>query len=80
MSLLSVKDLKVTYGTENGRVHAVNNISFDIDEGVNYGLAGESGSGKSTAAEAILGLLPDNGRVDAGEVRFKDKEIGRAHV
>lgn len=75
MSLLSVKDLKVTYGTENGRVHAVNNISFDIDEGVNYGLAGESGSGKSTAAEAILGLLPDNGRVDAGEVRFKDKEV-----
>ncbi|WP_435185671.1 dipeptide ABC transporter ATP-binding protein [Halobellus sp. EA9] len=75
MSLLEVDNLTVTYGTEEGRVHAVNGISFNIDEGINYGLAGESGSGKSTAAEAILGLLPDNGHVDTGEVRFKGEDL-----
>ena len=69
MSLLEVEDLTVTYGSNDGRVHAVNGVSFEIDEGVNYGLAGESGSGKSTAAEALLGLLPNNGRVDGGSVR-----------
>ncbi|WP_458208800.1 dipeptide ABC transporter ATP-binding protein [Haladaptatus sp. NG-SE-30] len=75
MTLLNVQDLKVTYGTQNGTVHAVNGISFSIDEGVNYGLAGESGSGKSTAAEAILGLLPDNGQVDAGKIQFKGRDL-----
>ncbi|WP_435101087.1 dipeptide ABC transporter ATP-binding protein [Halarchaeum sp. P4] len=75
MSLLEVDDLTVTYGTDDVRVHAVNGVSFEIEKGVNYGLAGESGSGKSTAAEALLGLLPDNGRVDAGEVRFKGQDL-----
>ncbi|EMA46156.1 dipeptide ABC transporter ATP-binding protein [Halococcus saccharolyticus] len=75
MSLLEVEDLTVTYGTDDGRVHAVNGISFAIEEGINYGLAGESGSGKSTAAEAVLGLLPGNGRIDAGTVRFKGEDL-----
>ncbi|MDS0295461.1 ABC transporter ATP-binding protein [Halogeometricum luteum] len=75
MSLLEVEDLTVTYGSDDGRVHAVNGVSFEIREGVNYGLAGESGSGKSTAAEALLGLLPNNGRVDAGSVTFKGQDL-----
>ncbi|MFC6823653.1 dipeptide ABC transporter ATP-binding protein [Halopelagius fulvigenes] len=75
MSLLDVTDLKVTYDTQDSSVHAVNGISFSIDEGVNYGLAGESGSGKSTAAEAILGLLPDNGNVEGGQIEFKGEDL-----
>ena len=78
MTLLDVQDLEVTYSThpeEDGNVHAVNGVSFSIDEGVNYGLAGESGSGKSTVAEAILGLLPDNGQVVGGEARFKGRDL-----
>ncbi|GGM76783.1 peptide/nickel transport system ATP-binding protein [Halarchaeum rubridurum] len=75
MSLLEIEDLTVTYGTDDVRVHAVNGVSFDVEKGVNYGLAGESGSGKSTAAEAILGLLPGNGRVDGGSVRFKGQDL-----
>jgi len=75
MTLLEVEDLSITYGTDDGRVHAVNDVSFEIDSGVNYGLAGESGSGKSTAAEAILGLLPDNGRVDSGTVTFDGQDL-----
>ncbi|AFK19553.1 ABC transporter ATP-binding protein [Haloferax mediterranei ATCC 33500] len=75
MTLLDITDLKVTYSTKNGKVHAVNDVSFSIGEGVNYGLAGESGSGKSTIAEALLGLLPDNGQIESGEVLFKGQDL-----
>ncbi|WP_232686294.1 dipeptide ABC transporter ATP-binding protein [Halobacterium zhouii] len=75
MSLLDVNDLEVTYSTKDGKVHAVNGVSFSIDQGVNYGLAGESGSGKSTVAEAVLGLLPDNGIVESGTVEFRGQEL-----
>ncbi|WP_408957082.1 dipeptide ABC transporter ATP-binding protein [Natrinema sp. 74] len=78
MSLLEVDDLKVTYSThpeEDGNVHAVNDVSFTIDEGVNYGLAGESGSGKSTVAEALLGLLPGNGTVERGTIEFNGTDL-----
>ncbi|WP_256686279.1 dipeptide ABC transporter ATP-binding protein [Halococcus qingdaonensis] len=75
MTLLDITDLTVTYSADDETIHAVNGISFSIDEGVNYGLAGESGSGKSTAAEAILGLLADNGTVESGTIEFKGTEL-----
>ena len=75
MSLLEVNDLKVQYETDDEPVHAVNGVSFNVDEGVNYGLAGESGSGKSTVAEAILGLLPSNGIVPEGEIKFQGRDL-----
>jgi peptide/nickel transport system ATP-binding protein len=75
MSLLDITDLTVTYSTDSGTVHAVNDVSFSIDEGVNYGLAGESGSGKSTLAEAVLGLLPSNGSVESGSIEFKGRDL-----
>ncbi|WP_227356012.1 dipeptide ABC transporter ATP-binding protein [Haladaptatus salinisoli] len=75
MTLLEISDLEIKYGTQNGSIHAVNGVSFTVDEGVNYGLAGESGSGKSTAAEAILGLLPDNGSITGGEVLYKGQDL-----
>ncbi|WP_129113722.1 ABC transporter ATP-binding protein [Halegenticoccus tardaugens] len=75
MTLLEINDLKVTYGTQDDVVHAVNGVSFEIGDGINYGLAGESGSGKSTAAEAILGLLPENGTVADGEVLYKGRDL-----
>ncbi|ELZ61853.1 MULTISPECIES: ABC transporter ATP-binding protein [unclassified Haloferax] len=75
MSLLDITDLTVTYSTDSGTVHAVNDVSFSIDEGVNYGLAGESGSGKSTLAEAVLGLLPSNGSVESGSIEFQGRDL-----
>ncbi|WP_226008072.1 ABC transporter ATP-binding protein [Natrinema salinisoli] len=75
MTLLNVEDLKVTYATDDETIHAVNDVSFSIDEGVNYGLAGESGSGKSTVAEALLGLLPGNGTVERGTIEFDGTDL-----
>ena len=55
--LLRVRDLSVEYVTPRGNVRAVDRVSFDIQRGEVFGLAGESGSGKSTAAMAAMRLL-----------------------
>ena len=56
--LLSVRDLHVTYRSEAGAVPAVRGVSFDLAPGETFGLAGESGCGKSTIAGALLKVLP----------------------
>ena len=66
--VLRVHDLLVYYDTPLGAVMAVNNISFSLKVGERLGLAGESGSGKSTMALSILRLLKPPGRIVAGEV------------
>jgi peptide/nickel transport system ATP-binding protein len=75
MSLLEVDDVKITYRLPHNDVHAVNNVSFTIGEGDNYGLVGESGCGKSTLAKSVLGLLDDNGEVQSGSIRFNGREL-----
>jgi peptide/nickel transport system ATP-binding protein len=72
--VLSVKDLKVWYGTARGPVRAVDGVSFDIRRGETLGLVGESGCGKSTLGRGVLGLLPDAARV-TGQVRFRGNDI-----
>ncbi len=70
-SLLKVDDLSITYRTYEGPVHAVRNVSFDLNQGEAYGLIGESGSGKSTVALGIMGLLPrQSTQVSSGDVFF----------
>ena len=69
--LLSVRNLQVTFRGNEGLVHAVKNISFDLAQGQTLGIVGESGSGKSATALAIMGLLGQSGRVTHGEVLFR---------
>ncbi len=71
--VLSVRDLRVWYGTDRGPVRAVDGVSFDVWAGQTLGLVGESGSGKSTLGRGILGLLPVGAAVD-GEVRFRGQD------
>ena len=74
MSVLSVRDLEVTYKTQAGPIPAVRSVSVDIDPGEVLGLAGESGCGKSTVVNAILRLLPA-GTTVSGEVLLNGEDV-----
>ena len=73
--LLSVRDLCVEYKAERGNVHAVSDVSFDIHRGEFFGLAGESGCGKSTTAFAIMRLLKGAATIQKGSVLFNGKNV-----
>ncbi len=75
MSLLEVKDLQVYFKTAEGDVRAVDGVSFSLDEGESLGLAGESGCGKTTAALAIMRLLPKNGRIVSGSINYQGYDL-----
>ncbi len=72
--VVSVRDLRVYYGTLRGPVRAVDGVSLDIAEGEVVGLVGESGCGKSTLGRGILGLLPE-GAVSDGEVLYGGRNL-----
>ena len=63
-NLLEVKNLDVKFDTDEGRITAVENISFTLQQGKVLGIVGESGSGKSVLLKCIIGLLkPNNGSI-----------------
>jgi peptide/nickel transport system ATP-binding protein len=72
--VLSVRDLRVYYGTARGPVRAVDRVSLDIGAGEVLGLVGESGCGKSTLGRGILGLLPE-GAAAGGRVQYADRNL-----
>lgn len=74
-TVTSATDLRVSYGDKDRRREVVHGVSFEIAEGETLALVGESGSGKSTTAHALLGLLPEGGRVDGGRVLLGDLDI-----
>jgi oligopeptide/dipeptide ABC transporter ATP-binding protein len=74
--LLSIRDLTVEFGTEDGVVHAVTGVSYDVFPGETVGVVGESGSGKSVSVMSLLGLIPSPpGRVVAGEASFNGRDL-----
>jgi peptide/nickel transport system ATP-binding protein len=74
-NLLRVDDLQIELITADGVIRAVDGVSFSIDAGETVTIIGESGSGKSTTAMGILGLLPDDLAVLSGAARFGDTDI-----
>ncbi len=72
--VLQCRDLSVYFQTGEGRISAVNGVSFDLHRGQCLGVVGESGSGKSQTFLAILGLLASNGHA-TGSVRLNGEEI-----
>jgi peptide/nickel transport system ATP-binding protein len=73
--LLEVKNLGVEYLTPRGPVRAVDNVSFVLMPGEVMGLAGESGSGKSTIAHAMLRILPPPALITSGQVLFQGQDV-----
>ena len=74
--LLDIKDLEVTYDTEEGIVHAVNNISFGVVRGKTLGIVGETGAGKTTTAMSILRLLPKRtGNIRKGSITYDGRNL-----
>lgn len=69
--LLEVRDLKVQFDVQRGTVRALDGVSFQIQPGTTLGLIGESGSGKSVTARAIMRLLAKNARIVSGDILFK---------
>jgi peptide/nickel transport system permease protein len=79
-ALLSVRGLTVEFSTSSGQHEVLRDVSFDIPAGGTVALVGESGSGKSVTVRALLGLLPGNARITAGEVRFDGTPVAGAGV
>jgi len=73
--LLSVRDLKTQFFTEDGTVRAVDGISFDVEPGEIVGLVGESGAGKSVATASILRLVDSPGEIVGGEIVFDGETL-----
>ena len=68
-SLIEIRNLSVTFPSEDGTVQAVRDISLDIRAGEVLGIVGESGSGKTVTSLAAIGLLPDSATI-SGSVMF----------
>jgi peptide/nickel transport system permease protein len=77
-ALLSVRGLRVGYPAGDGYADVVHGVDLDIAEGEVLGLVGESGSGKTQTAFAVLGLLPEGGKVTGGSIRFDGVDLAGA--
>jgi peptide/nickel transport system ATP-binding protein len=73
--LLEVDGLEVVYHTRERRLAALHDISFRLSAGEILGIVGESGCGKSTLSAALMRLLPPNGDITAGSIRFQGEDV-----
>ncbi|MFE7229372.1 ABC transporter ATP-binding protein [Streptomyces sp. NPDC001231] len=74
--LLEVRDLHVEFRTRDGIVHAVNGVGYEVDSGETLAVLGESGSGKSVTAQAVMGILDvPPGRISGGRILFRGRDL-----
>lgn len=72
---LEVRDLQISFRTQNGPLKAVRGIDFTIEKGETLAIVGESGSGKSVTAKAVLGILSRNSIVESGEIIYEGRDL-----
>ena len=73
--ILIVDNLNMHYETLEGKVMAVNNVTFSVKEGESFGLVGESGCGKSSVAATLLQLQSDNAVISSGSIKLDNQEL-----
>ncbi len=73
--LLEIEELNVKFSSPLGTVHALKNVSFSVEKGSILGVVGESGCGKSTISNSILGLLAKNAKITSGEIKFEGRDL-----
>ena len=72
---LAVRNLKISFRTDNGKVQAVRGIDFDLKKGETLAIVGESGSGKSVTNRAIMGILANNAIKEGGEIIYDGQDL-----
>ncbi|MCD7776610.1 MAG: ATP-binding cassette domain-containing protein, partial [Firmicutes bacterium] len=72
---LEVNNLRISFRTVNGKVQAVRDISFHLDQGETLAIVGESGSGKSVTSKAILGIQAANAITESGEIIYEGMDL-----
>ena len=72
MPLLSIRDLSIDFHADAGDFRAVDGLSLDVTRGKTVAIVGESCSGKSVTAQAILRILPKKARISGGSILFDD--------
>lgn len=73
--LLEVKNLHTDYVTGEKKIHAVNDVSFQIIKGETFGLIGESGCGKSATCKSLIRLMREPGRITSGEILYQGENL-----
>ena len=73
--LLEVKNLKTQFRVDEGTFNAVDNVSFTLEEGRSLAIVGESGCGKSVTSLSIMGLVQNPGKIIAGDILFRGKNL-----
>lgn len=73
--ILSVKNLKISFKTDEGILHAVRGISYDLHKGETLCIVGESGSGKSVSSKAVMGILPANAIIEGGSILYAGQDL-----
>lgn len=71
--ILRVKDLQLYFSSREGKIRAINGISFDLYKNEILGIIGESGCGKSVTSQAVLNILSNNARVESGQIHMTHK-------
>ena len=76
--VLQVRDLAVSFGSDDGRIKALDGVNFELHSGDVLGIVGESGCGKSVTALSLMRLLPQPmGRIESGEILFKGQDLAK---
>jgi peptide/nickel transport system ATP-binding protein len=79
-NILEVRNLKVQFDVDGGMLKAVDGVDLDLRSGQVLGIIGESGCGKSVTSQAILGIVPEPGRIVDGRIELRTKEGGTVDI